>query len=324
MISIHSSAPAKAILFGEHAVVYGHQALVVAVNRRIQMRATIQNSNSAKQISTKVRELLESQGTRSPNELLHLLSKIPELKVWVGSDIPRGSGLGSSAAFSVALAGLILCLKDLSGFADPSSQPPASQDINDLAYRFEQFFHGTPSGVDNTASVMGGAIRYQRVNGEPVIERLPAKHLPQMIGIMTGRPKESTAEMVRVAREHLQEDPSLEQEILRLGELSSIAIVKLEQQALTTTELLPLFKQAHRGLTALGVVSPSTQSLVSKIEQMGGAAKISGAGGSAGHSGLLLAVHEDLSILKDFLKKKRLKTVEIELSKKGVVLREKA
>ena len=38
MTAIITSAPGKCILFGEHAVVYGHPAVAVAIDQRISIK----------------------------------------------------------------------------------------------------------------------------------------------------------------------------------------------------------------------------------------------------------------------------------------------
>jgi len=37
-----------------------------------------------------------------------------------------------------------------------------SEEINDVAYEGEKGYHGTPSGIDNTASTFGGLIWFEK------------------------------------------------------------------------------------------------------------------------------------------------------------------
>ena len=96
------------------------------------------------------------------------------------SRLPLGAGLGSSAAFSVASAGALLAarLRRDGASADTTAatasnghngngssggrQPSAAvrEAINGWAFVAETISCGTPSGIDNTVSALGGAIRF--------------------------------------------------------------------------------------------------------------------------------------------------------------------
>lgn len=78
----------------------------------------------------------------------------------VTSELPLGSGLGSSAAFSVALSAALL------GFSDSVSLDMGQQEwslfgesdlelVNKWAFEGEKIIHGKPSGIDNTVSTYG-------------------------------------------------------------------------------------------------------------------------------------------------------------------------
>lgn len=71
------------------------------------------------------------------------------LKIEVKSSIPMGKGLGSSGAFSTALAAALLQHKD-------HSVAPSKEAIKEQALRGESLFHGKTSGIDVEVSVFGG------------------------------------------------------------------------------------------------------------------------------------------------------------------------
>ena len=101
---VTASAPGKCILFGEHAVVYGHPAVAVAIDQRISVKI---------QPSPNHLWLLDGSSlnmNRNPH-IKGLIEKLwpkqygaPELSIHIKGNIPRASGLGSSAALSVATA----------------------------------------------------------------------------------------------------------------------------------------------------------------------------------------------------------------------------
>lgn len=76
------------------------------------------------------------------------------------SELPLGSGLGSSASFSVALSAALLALSD-SVKLDFSHQgwqmfEDSELDlVNKWAFEGEKILHGKPSGIDNTVSTYG-------------------------------------------------------------------------------------------------------------------------------------------------------------------------
>lgn len=76
------------------------------------------------------------------------------MDLFVSSEFPVGAGLGSSAAYSVAIAGaLFQALKP-----EFCQQPEV---ISSWAYQCEKLFHGKPSGIDNSICTFGGAILFK-------------------------------------------------------------------------------------------------------------------------------------------------------------------
>lgn len=109
----------------------------------------------------------------------------PSFNLTVRSTLPVGAGLGSSAAFSACVATALLLLHqrvEIPPLPVPTRQatesdpghvhvshqgrraiPPAvAEEINRWAYVSEKVLHGTPSGIDNTIVVFGGALSYTK------------------------------------------------------------------------------------------------------------------------------------------------------------------
>lgn len=80
--------------------------------------------------------------------------------VVITSELPLGSGLGSSAALCVALSAALLSFSD-SVTLDLSHQGWLLYGENELellnkwAFEGEKIIHGRPSGIDNTVSTYG-------------------------------------------------------------------------------------------------------------------------------------------------------------------------
>ncbi|GFW40589.1 mevalonate kinase [Trichonephila clavipes] len=81
----------------------------------------------------------------------------------IDSELSVGSGMGSSASYSVCLATamLVFC-----GRTAPSLLPEDKELINKWAFQAERIFHGKPSGIDNSICTYGGALLFE--NGKVV------------------------------------------------------------------------------------------------------------------------------------------------------------
>ena len=103
---VQASAPGKCILFGEHAVVYGQPAVAVAIDQRMSVKLKL---NSDWRIDG-----MAFHPDRHPHvEALkqRLWDSGPPLSIKVTGDIPPASGLGSSAALSVAASAALRCAR---------------------------------------------------------------------------------------------------------------------------------------------------------------------------------------------------------------------
>ncbi|PIN21044.1 Mevalonate kinase MVK/ERG12 [Handroanthus impetiginosus] len=84
----------------------------------------------------------------------------------VTSELPLGSGLGSSAALCVALSAALLALSDSVklDFSDQGWQVFGDSEleiVNKWAFEGEKIIHGKPSGIDNTVSTYGNLIKFK-------------------------------------------------------------------------------------------------------------------------------------------------------------------
>nr|AEM42972.1 mevalonate kinase [Siraitia grosvenorii] len=102
--------------------------------------------------------------------------------VVVTSELPLGSGLGSSAAFCVALSAALLALSD-SVSVDMVHQGWSSFGekeldlLNKWAFEGEKIIHGNPSGIDNTVSTYGNMIKFKSGSLTLIKSNLPLKML---------------------------------------------------------------------------------------------------------------------------------------------------
>ena len=111
-----ASAPAKTILFGEHSVVYGEPAIAGAVNKRavVKIRPSKSDKSILKSYDLNFEAELDTENKKYVLKkgkpgiiryILEALSKVHNhspIEILLSSNIPIGSGLGSSAAVTVA------------------------------------------------------------------------------------------------------------------------------------------------------------------------------------------------------------------------------
>ena len=312
-------APAKIILSGEHAVVYGNPALAMAVDRytettlanipgQQQILFNLLNFQYYKKHSLSALRLLKNRiqkrydqflkgqydiqnVLKEPFELLQYAvtyfidkKKIhvsPGLEIYTKSDIPIGCGMGSSAA---ALVSIVL------SFAHFSQLNIDLQTCYQLAKEGENIQHGYSSGVDIYLVLHGGCILFQHggvKNSRPVPQR-------SFILVNTGSSASSTGECVLHTAQHLKNDNVLLAEFANATDQIDVAL-----QQNNTTLLKDGIDLNHDLLVKIGVVPEKIQNFISDLKKLGAAAKICGAGAVRGENAgiVLIITDQDISHL---------------------------
>jgi mevalonate kinase len=274
------SAAGKAILLGEHAVVYGRPAVAVPLS---DLRATAEVHRSdegsgvliraedlgrtyrlgeryadddAEALQVTVRNAMERFGVAPAGE---------DLAIAVRSRIPVARGLGSGTAVATAM---VRALARHYGNDLPVCE------VSDLVYRTEVILHGTPSGVDNTVVAHERPVWFRR----DVAPVLLALNRPLALVIAdTGVPA-NTRGAVAAVRERREADPdtidALFDAIGALAEEGRAALAEGDRARLGA-----LMSRNHEYLRALGVSTPALDHIIEAAREAGAlGAKLSGGG----------------------------------------------
>jgi len=277
------SAPGKLILFGEHAVVFGEPALSTAIDLRAEVYARPHGQWLADGKSlydpryVYVKAAVGKAAAASP--------------MWleVRSALPEGSGLGSSAAVTVATLG---AMHGRHGSFDPSH-------IAREAFEVELAVQGRASPIDTTTATAGGAILATPEKDEGLlwsIERdgrrwfLHHRKLPPM-RLVVGFTGVSalTGPLVAGVRELVDAKPEARRWIEEIGEITIQGLRAL--QARDWARAGALMDRDHELLNALGVGHPLLDKLVVAARPSSHGAKLTGAGG--GGSMIALTDHPE-------------------------------
>jgi mevalonate kinase len=267
----------KVILFGEHFVVHGLPGIVSAIDSTTD--AQVQKGPNGIQIKDDRKtakgysEEKRLQQIESIERMLKAMDIDPKIaiNIWIGGTLPGFSGLGASAASSVAIARAI---------AQELELHISDEKINQVAYEAEKAYAGNPSGIDNTAATYGGLIWFKRdiARSQDKMEKL---HLGKPIEIVIGSTGKvaNTKAMVEGVAERKNKNPTKYSPIFKQAE--NIAVTG--RKALENYDLKKvgkLMNDNHSLLQEIGVSSKELDMLVDVARNQGAfGAKLTGGGG---------------------------------------------
>lgn len=268
----------KVILFGEHFVVHSIPGIVSAIdsttNSEVKRMDKIIEVHDERRGSKGYAEEKKFQQLESINRMLEKMNLSPEntgLNIWLGGSLPGFSGLGASAASSVAIARAIAEEFNLS-FSD--------QEINEIAYEAEKAYAGNPSGIDNTAATFGGLLWFKKnlVGGPNIIEEISIKKPVEIIIGSTGIVANTKA-MVNGVADRKKANPEIYDPLFEKAEgLASEARKSIQQFDLI--KFGELMDMNHRLLREINVSCKELDFLVDISKEQGAyGAKLTGGGG---------------------------------------------
>jgi mevalonate kinase len=303
----------KTILFGEHFVVHGMPGIASAVDsvanaivKKVQKGITITDDRKGAKGYAEKKKLQQLESIERMLTAMNMDPKKTAMDIWLGGNLPGFSGLGASAASSVAIARAIAEEFDLI-FSD--------EKINDVAYEAEKAYAGNPSGIDNTAATFGGLIWFKKklARGSNTIEQLSIREPVEIIIGNTGIVANTKAMVAGVAERKLA-NPNKYDPIFRQAEV----LANKGREALEKFDLKQvgeLMNENHRLLQEIEVSCKELDYLVDLARKQGAfGAKMTGGGGG----GCMLALTPGKKLQKNVASAIENKGFEVLKTKIGV------
>lgn len=208
------SAPGKAFLIGEYAVLEGHEAIITAIDVRAYAHTPrAQHGEKADPTSPFVAAAVEltTGWLRGHGHEVPQVESLPVVTTVGFTAGARKLGLGSSAAVTTAVVGWYLRAAGLD--LDTPQAKQAAETIAREAHTIAQ--EGRGSGADVATAVHGGTVRFARDGGVQPVQ------LPEWlsIGFFDAGAPASTGSLVKAVELGAQHDPAAYE--MAIAELAS-------------------------------------------------------------------------------------------------------
>jgi mevalonate kinase len=258
------------------------------------------------------------------HQAIRLGWKLGPLRIQTESQIPSGSGIGSSAALSVAINAVLLRLQS-------KDAEVRLEDIARAAFETEYETQGAASPNDTTVATAGGGVllaprrlegadaqflwRIER--GERVwnAHRVRIPNLPLVVG--NSGHKGHTSEQVAKVRRFVDKSSFARDTVREIGKLTMQGVEALRAGDLRTVG--DLMNRNHGHLHTLGVDTPQLEKLVQAARRVPGTlgAKLTGAGGG----GSMIALTESPKEVVQALERAGAHAFSVQASPTGVEVR---
>jgi len=265
----------KTIVFGEHFVVYGFPAIASAITSKTTAEVKRIEGNDYTLIDNRpatpgYKEKKASQQEDSTRRIFKFLKIDPRenpVEITLAGDLMAASGVGASAASSAAIARALNEEFNL-GLND--------EKINEAAYEGEKGYHGIPSGIDNTAAVYGGLIKFTKTDAGPNMERIRIKPVEIVLG-NTGLTSNTTEVVADVKKKKEANPEEFEKIFSEYAALVEEGIQAFKEN--NVEKLGELMNKNHELLCRASVSCPELEELVGIARDNGAlGAKLTGTG----------------------------------------------
>jgi mevalonate kinase len=268
----------KIILIGDQFINYGVPAIVSALDlttKAVVERSRVSNceiedlrKETPRYKESKLKQQKES--IKRIFEIMKIKAEEHSIRIVFEGDLIAASGLGASAASCVALA-RALSMEFHLGLGD--------HEINDIAFEGEKAYHGTPSGVDNTASTFGGILLFKKdvTTKKNSIEEIKLARSIEFIVADSGVVF-NTATLGPYIRERMQKERILFEHAFEIIQKQVSQMLKALDQ-FDLVQIGDLLSENHREIIKLGLSHEKVIELCDLACQNGAlGAKVTGAG----------------------------------------------
>lgn len=265
-------AVGKAIIVGEHSVVYGSNAVAMPLK---SLNLSLQLNKSDDPASSIVFE-----GRKVPDHVLKVLDdcfklfgkKPCSLSVTGSSKVLIGSGMGSSAALCIAL---------IRAFAKLYRMTLSPEEQSQMGRRLEKLFHGNPSGLDTAVVAYENVICFSHKNGPQNLVVAKPNGFQCMdwpFVLIDSSVRAATLDMVKKAEPYFTCKSEGQKRLLSFDKLALQTRDGLQNGDFIQVETAMAEVSVY--LEESGIVSSSLKEIISFAFQSGiKSAKITGAGG---------------------------------------------
>lgn len=313
-----ASAPGKTILFGEHSVVYNEPAIAGAVNKRasVTIKESLNNYSTLKSYDLGFEVILDTRrGTYTlkrgkPGIIRYILNAMGKfhdhsaIDMTLGLNLPIGSGLGSSAAVTVAT---------IAALHDYHNVPITKEKLAEEAHGVEEDVQGIASPLDTLVSTFGGLVYLSREKRIVRFDR--ALDAPFVIGYTNKYG--NTSKMVKNVK-HLKDSyPELVDPIIyTMGKIANEARVAILKNDIDKIAELMNLNQGL--LDGLGVNTYELSRMIYNARNNGAlASKITGSGG--GGSIISLCKNETVDDVANAINQED-NTIKVKFSGEGILV----
>lgn len=263
---IKASAPGSLIMFGEHSVLRGKHAIVLAIEKRLHITLeptttrTISINSSLGHHVTSLDRIVVQPPFQYVLQTLQNFRPSTGLNITITSDMPATMGFGTSAAVVVSLLGGLMALR--------------GNDWTDQLFKnvlqIVQKVQGMGSGADVMASIKGGVSLYR---AHPTFYRsLPVE--ADLFAAYSGS-KTPTAEVVKHVAGRFSAFPDLLKSLDDANDELTLQAAK----CLTNGKVLgDLFNTGAGLMEAFGVHTPGLSKFLWGLREQSYGVKLSGSG----------------------------------------------